>query len=123
MVTAVIAAPVPPPTIAAMPMIAKVGTLTPSIGWIAVMKAPNAPPMVAPMNSDGEKIPPDDPEPRLVEVAQQLCDKQQKKQRRQAKAAEQNPLDRRVTDAFDIIMPGESEQQVDQDTQSNMPTM
>ena len=33
---------------------------------------PNAPPSVAPMNSDGEKIPPDAPDPRLAELVPQL---------------------------------------------------
>ena len=32
----------------------------------------NAPPSVAPMNSDGEKMPPDEPEPRLNDVASSL---------------------------------------------------
>jgi len=55
MVTAVIAAPVPPATIAAMPMIAPVVAVTPSIGCTAATAAPKAPPIVAPMNSEGEK--------------------------------------------------------------------
>ena len=73
MVTAVIAAPVPPPTIAAMPMIAPVVAVTPSIGCTAVIAAPKAPPIVAPMNNEGEKMPPDAPEPRLTEVANSLA--------------------------------------------------
>ena len=35
-------------------------------------RAAKAPPSVAPMNSDGEKMPPDEPEPRLSEVASSL---------------------------------------------------
>ena len=73
MVTAVMAAPVPPPTIAAMPIIAQVVTPSPSTGWMALIAAPKAPPMVAPMNSDGEKMPPEAPEPRLTEVAHNLA--------------------------------------------------
>ena len=73
MVTAVMAAPVPPPTIAAMPIMAQVGTPTPSTGWMAVDQAPNAPPTVAPMNSEGEKMPPDAPEPRLSRGRKQLA--------------------------------------------------
>ena len=73
MVTAVMAAPVPPPTMAAMPTIAEVVVVTPSTGCTAVRRAPNAPPIVAPMNSDGEKMPPDDPDPRLIEVAQSFA--------------------------------------------------
>jgi hypothetical protein len=34
--------------------------------------AANARPIVAPMNSDGEKIPPEEPDPRLSEVASSL---------------------------------------------------
>ncbi len=34
---------------------------------------PNAPPRVAPMNSDGEKIPPDEPEPSVSDVASSLA--------------------------------------------------
>ena len=73
MVTAVIAAPVPPPTMAAMPMMAQVVTPKPSIGWTALTRTPKAPPMVAPMNSEGENIPPEAPEPRLIEVATSLA--------------------------------------------------
>ena len=40
--------------------------------------APKAPPSVAPMNSEGEKMPPDAPEPRLIEVAASLRDKEQR---------------------------------------------
>jgi hypothetical protein len=37
-----------------------------------VAKAPKAPPNVAPIKSEGEKMPPDEPEPRLKEVAVSL---------------------------------------------------
>ena len=73
MVTAVMAAPVPPPTIAAMPMMAQAVTLKPVDRMNGVDQAPNAPPTVAPMNSEGEKMPPEAPEPRLTEVAQSLA--------------------------------------------------
>ena len=84
MVTAVIAAPVAPPTIAAMPTMAKAGTLTSTAGNNICASAPNAPPSVAPMNSEGEKIPPDEPEPRLSEVAGSLARKQQRQEGRRA---------------------------------------
>ena len=67
--TAVIAALVAPPTIAPMPIIAKAGRLIGMPGAIARMSPANAAPIVAPMNRDGEKMPPDEPEPRLSEVA------------------------------------------------------
>src|SRR5579872_7072564 len=69
MTTAVITAPVPPPTIAPMPTIANAGTLRGGINPVLFSAAANAPPSVAPMNSEGEKMPPDDPEPRLKDVA------------------------------------------------------
>ena len=84
MVTAVIAAPVPPPTIAAMPTMAKAGTLTPAEGSSRFASAAKAPPRVAPMNSDGEKIPPDEPEPRLSDVASSFADEQQRQERHAA---------------------------------------
>jgi hypothetical protein len=55
-----------------MPTIAKAGTLMSSGTSRAVRADAKAPPIVAPMNSDGEKIPPDEPEPRLVVVANGL---------------------------------------------------
>jgi hypothetical protein len=73
MVTAVIAAPVPPPTMAAMPIMAPVVAVTPSSGCNAVSRPPKAPPIDAPMNSEGEKIPPEAPQPRLIEVAHSLA--------------------------------------------------
>ena len=69
MVTAVMAAPVPPPTMAAIPIMAQVVTPMPSTGANRFTRTPKAPPSVAPMNKDGEKIPPDAPDPRLIEVA------------------------------------------------------
>ena len=71
MATAVITAPVPPPTIAPMPTMAKAGTLSCS-GRAALNRAAKAPPRVAPMKSEGEKMPPDEPEPRLSDVANAL---------------------------------------------------
>ena len=74
MVTAVMAAPVPPPTIAAMPTMAKVVTPSPATGWIgADRRRRKRRRCVAPMNSDGEKMPPEEPEPRLTEVAHSLA--------------------------------------------------
>jgi hypothetical protein len=38
----------------------------------AVRSAAKPPPSVAPMNKEGEKMPPDEPDPRLVDVASAL---------------------------------------------------
>jgi hypothetical protein len=73
MVTAVITAPVPPPTMAPMPTMAKAGTLSGVMTPAELSRAAKAPPSVAPMNSDGEKMPPEDPEPRLSDVASSLA--------------------------------------------------
>ena len=69
MATAVSAAPVALPTIVPMPTMAKAGILIGRPGKIIDASAANAPPRVAPMNSEGEKMPPDEPEPRLTDVA------------------------------------------------------
>jgi hypothetical protein len=53
-------------------MMANAGTLRFSDGKMAAAKAPKAPPNVAPIKSEGEKMPPDEPEPRLNEVAVSL---------------------------------------------------
>ena len=71
--------------------------------------APKLPPMVAPMNSDGEKMPPEAPEPRLVEVAKSFATKrktrkQASKGRVDAKLPGQDRFDGRVADALDIVM-------------------
>ena len=115
MATAVIAAPVPLPTIAPMPTMANAGTLIGRPGNSADVAAANAPPRVAPMNSDGEKMPPDEPEPRLTDRRQQLA-------RHTAAAGTpaagklpgQGRLDRRVADAFDVVMAAPAHQRVDQ---------
>ncbi len=67
------AAPVAPPTIAAMPIIANTATEMAGSGKIMCATAPKAAPSVAPMNSEGEKMPPDDPEPRLSDRRQKLA--------------------------------------------------
>ena len=71
-VTAVIAAPVAPPTIAPMPTIAKAGRLIWQVGQQHRDDGGEGSPIVAPMNSDGENTPPDEPEPRLIDVASNL---------------------------------------------------
>ena len=48
------------------------------------------PPSVAPMNSDGEKMPPEAPEPRLSEVASELRDEQQRQQPERRKLPDKN---------------------------------
>ena len=56
--------------------------------------------MVAPMNSEGEKMPPEAPAPRLTEVARELGDEQQQQQRRHAEIAGEDRLNGRVADAL-----------------------
>ena len=55
-----------------MPTIANAGRLTGTSGAIAEIDPAKAAPNVAPMNSEGEKMPPDEPEPRLIDVAASL---------------------------------------------------
>ena len=55
-----------------MPTMAKDGMSMANGTWSAESMAANAPPIVAPINSDGEKIPPEEPDPRLSEVASSL---------------------------------------------------
>ncbi len=62
----------PLPTIAPMPTIANAGRLISAPGTSVPTRLANAAPRVAPMNSDGEKMPPDEPEPRLMQVAASL---------------------------------------------------
>ena len=69
--------------------------------------------MVAPMNSDGEKIPPEAPEPRLIEVAASLAANSSDQQRRQARPPVQDRLDGRIADALDVVLPGGAQQRVD----------
>ena len=61
--------PVPAPTIAAMPTIAADGPVRPACGRARPATAAKAAPSVAPRNSEGEKIPPEAPHPRLIVVA------------------------------------------------------
>ena len=63
----------PPPTIAAMPTMAKLATSIGNGTCSAFSAAAKAPPIAAPMNSEGEKMPPEEPEPRLTEVANSLA--------------------------------------------------
>jgi hypothetical protein len=55
-----------------MPTTANSMTEKPASGNRATPSAPNAAPSVAPMNSEGEKTPPEAPDPRLTEVAKSL---------------------------------------------------
>ena len=57
--------------------------------------------MVAPMNSEGEKIPPEEPEPRLSRGGATIWPEQNAQKRGHRKAADKNSLDRRVADALD----------------------
>ena len=87
-----------------MPTIAKAGRLTGAPGNSDVTSAAKAAPSVAPMNSDGEKMPPEEPEPRLIEVASSLATASTSRRRRRELAV-QGGLDRRVADALDEVMP------------------
>ena len=71
----------------------------------AEQRAAKAPPSVAPMNSDGEKMPPDEPEPRLSEVASSLQTNSRTSSQTPMHLAGQDRLDRRVADALDVIVP------------------
>ena len=67
------------------------------------------------MNSDGEKMPPDAPEPRLIEVAKSLATNSSGQDGKRRELACQQGLDRRVADALDVIMPEKAQQRIDQD--------
>ena len=95
----------PPPTIAPMPTMAKAGRLTGRPGSTVPTTDAKAAPSAAPMNSDGEKIPPDDPDPRLTEVANSLADEQDQQEAGAGDLVPQRCLDRRVADALDIVVP------------------
>ena len=60
--------------------------------------------MVAPMNSEGEKMPPEEPEPRLSEVASSLQTNSSSSRPGRRQLAEQDRLDRRVADALDVVV-------------------
>ncbi len=57
-------------------------------------------------------MPPDDPDPRLSEVAASLDDEQQRQERRGREPAEQDVLDRRVADAVDLVVAREAKEGV-----------
>ena len=71
--------------------------------------------MVAPMNSDGEKMPPEAPEPRLIEVAHSFATKKQRQQRGKHQAAGEDRLDGRVADAVDVILSARAQKRVHHD--------
>ena len=66
------------------------------------------------MNSDGEKIPPEAPEPRLTEVANSLAANRPSRRASACQIIQQDRLDGGVADAFDEIMARKSHQRVDQ---------
>ena len=74
---------------------------------------PKAPPIVAPMNSDGEKMPPEAPEPRLTEVAQSLAANNSSSSAG-SRDAGKDRLDGRVADALDVIVPAADQERIDQ---------
>ena len=71
---------------------------------MAVRADAKAPPIVAPMNSEGEKIPPDEPEPRLTVVANSLQTNNSASSQAARQLAEYDRLHRRVADAFDVVV-------------------
>ena len=75
MTMAAIAAPVAPPTTPAIPATAKPDTLLSIPGKHQFRAMPYAAPNVAPMNSEGEKIPPDAPEPSVRDVTSSFSTK------------------------------------------------
>ncbi len=66
----------------------KGGTLMAAADAGRTSAAAKAPPIVAPINRDGEKIPPEEPDPRLSEVASSLQTKQQEQKSRASQLAE-----------------------------------
>ena len=66
------------------------------------------------MNSDGEKMPPDDPEPRLVEVAAILRKNSNPSSQTEVVLSNQDALDRRVADAIDIVLSQRAKQHIHQ---------
>jgi hypothetical protein len=74
------------------------------------------------MNSDGEKMPPDEPAPRLA-TSPTACRRRGAEQPRRRAPAVEDRLDRRIADALDKIMPERLVQRVDQAPTSSMPKM
>ena len=75
MTMAVMTAPVPAPIMAAIPTIAAEEAVRPECGSTDPDTAANEAPSVAPRTSEGEKIPPVAPQPRLIVVASSLSTK------------------------------------------------
>ena len=88
-----------------MPTIAKAGKLTGMPGNTVCIADANAAPSAAPMNSDGEKIPPDDPDPRLTDVANSLLTNRIRRNPAPGIWPVQHGLDRRVSNALDVVVP------------------
>jgi hypothetical protein len=72
MMMAVMTPPVPAPTMAAMPTIAADGKFKTACGRTSAARDAKAAPSVAPRKSEGEKMPPEAPQPRLIVVANSL---------------------------------------------------
>ena len=64
------------------------------------------------MNSEGEKIPPEEPDPKLSEVAKRLADAQQSQQPKRRDPSCQHRLDRCVADAVDVVLAEGAEEEV-----------
>ncbi len=66
------------------------------------------------MNSEGEKMPPEAPEPRLTRGREKLGDEQPEQKPISGEIIGQDRLDGRVADALDEVVALEAEQRVDQ---------
>ena len=93
---------------------AKAERLMSALGSAARTKAAKAAPSAVPMKSDGEKIPPDEPEPRLTEVATSLAANRNSRKVPTVELAAEYRLDGRVADAFDVVVAREEMESVDQ---------
>ena len=64
------------------------------------------------MYSDGEKIPPDEPDPRLTDVATSFATESSARKGAVASPPKQHVLYRRIADAFDPIVAGEAKERI-----------
>jgi hypothetical protein len=68
------------------------------------------------MKSDGEKMPPDEPDPRLTDVANSFAGVEQQKEPGDGELPGQGCLNGRVTDALDIVVSAPTHERIDQHT-------
>ena len=65
------------------------------------------------MNSEGENTPPDPPDPRVNDVVSSLSTKRATRNAALVSASRQDVDDRRVTHAFDVVVPSQRHHQLD----------